>query len=497
MKTNQRPILTLKSKSLIDVESDGPLELAVYDVLLPCRQFAVSHKVAEVGRVSVTSEFLLRLLKTVDGMKEEDIAAFFGYDQREMSFVMSEVEANDFVVRKDGRVHLTTVGQGLFRDGSEYPEIYEVDSRREMVGFDLIALAPEDRGFLGEFERRLPELRARDGEKVSAAARLIYREAFRRFYGEIARRRDPTATAKRSLYSIDDVEAKDRFSSTVRFTVRSTGLRPSVAEPDMSGWRPEYEREDRADIIEAVSRFVDEMKMHRGPEVDGAYQILLALAPDFLKDFMRKDGFAVERYYREAFSRAGDVRSDRPTVPLLGSIFTRENTRRLFDVSEYGLKSVEKPPTLCVWVVPQTKHWGATTALPSLLEQFKSRVLSISDGETEDVVSRAVGMVAGHAPPKHIEAAFDAVGTSNLSRVSPFLELLLVPNVLIAVTVNAPIGVTSGLPVPLGFVSFDAEIVARGQRFLLNYIDDYALAGDINQQIRSACTAGPIDLKKE
>ena len=134
-------------------------------------------------------------------------------------FVLSEAETNDFVNRKDGRIYLTAVGQGLFRPNSEYPEIFEVDSRQEMVGFDLIALAPEERSYLAIFQRRLPELHLADTEKVSAATRLIP-SAFRKFYGEIVSRRDPTATLKRSLYSIDDVVAKDRFSSTVRISVQ-------------------------------------------------------------------------------------------------------------------------------------------------------------------------------------------------------------------------------------------------------------------------------------
>lgn len=495
MKSTQRPILSLRNKSLIVPESDGPLELGVYDVLLPCRQFAISHKVAEVGRVSLTAEFLLRLLKSVDGMKEEDVAAFFGYDRREMYFVLSEVETNDFVVRKDGRVFLTTVGQGLFRDGSEYPEIYEVDSRRETVGFDLIALAPEDRRFLDVFERRLPELHASDTEKVSAATRLVP-GAFRKFYGEIVSRRDPTAMIKRSLYSIDEVEAKDRFSSTIRISVQSTGLRPSVAEPDLSGWRSENEREDRADIIEAASRFVEELKIHHRPDNGNAYQILIELAPSFLKDLTRRDGLAVERYYREAFASAGDVRSDRPTVPLLGSLFTRENTRRLFEVADYGLQAVKERPPLCIWFAPQTPHWGATTALPGIIGQIKSRALVAPvEGEQNGGI-KSVVMLTGRAP-KYIEIAFDAVGTSNASRFSPSLEMLLIPRVLIAVTVNAPIGLLSGLPVPLGFVSFDAQVISRAQNFLRGHIGDYALSEDLNEKIRSAISVNSNDLQKE
>ncbi|VAW74107.1 hypothetical protein MNBD_GAMMA13-308 [hydrothermal vent metagenome] len=492
MKTIKRPTLGIRNKGLIDPDNDRPLELGVYDVLLPCRKFSISHKVAEVGRVSLTTEFLVRLLKSIDGMKEDDVASFFGYDLREISFVLSEAETNDFVNRKDGRIYLTAVGQGLFKPGSEYPEIFEVDSRQEMVGFDLIALAPEERPYLSAFERRLPELHLVDAEKVSAATRLIP-SAFRKFYWEIVSRRDPTATLKRSLYSIDDVVAKDRFSSTVRISVQSTGLRPSVAEPVMSDWRPEHEQEDRTKIIEAASRFVDELKVHSRPDDGETYQILLDLAPNFLKEFTRRDGLAVERYYRDAFSRAGDIRSDRPTTPLLGSLFTRENSRRLSEVAKYGIRSDMKPAELCIWFVPQVPHWGVTKALPEILKHLKANTLSASDVDDECSSNRTIGMVAGWAP-KHIEAAFDIVGTSHASRVSPSLEMLLVPNVLVAVTVNTPIGSISGHPVPIGLVSFDVQVISRAQRFILENIEYYGLSKDLIDEIRSVLlieSAGP------
>jgi hypothetical protein len=496
MKSVKRPTLALKGNYLIEPVSDRPLQLGVYDVLLPCRQFIVSHKVAEVGRVSLTGEFLLRLLKSVDGMNENDVAAFFGYDEREMPFVLSEVETNDFVTRKDGRVYLTTVGQALFRDGSEYPEIFEVITCRERTGFDLIALAPEERRYLDSFERRLPELRTRDAKKISAATQQIP-SAFRKFYGEIVSRRDPTATVKRSLYSIDNVAASDRFSSTVRISVQSTGLRPSTGEPDLSEWRPEYEREDRGDIIEAASRFVEDLKVARQHTDADAYQVLIDIAPSFLKDFARRDGLAVERYYREAFTRTGDVRSDRPTVPLLGSLFTRENTRRLFEVAEYGLRSVSERPTVCLWFAPQTPYWGATTALPEILDQIKSRVLAVSEDETRDPDNRTICLIGGRAA-KHVETAFDLVGTSDAPSIPASLEMLLVPNVLTALAVNAPIpiGVRNGLPVSLGLVSFDLQVIERAKNYAMDQMLVYSLPRRLHEHIGSILSIKVTDAEK-
>ena len=70
----------------------------------------------------------------------------------------------------------------------------------------------------------------------------------------------------------------------------------------------------------AVASFVDGLKQSRSDSDAEAYGTLLDLAPDFLKDFARRDGLAVERCYREAITRAGDVRADRKTAPIVGSL---------------------------------------------------------------------------------------------------------------------------------------------------------------------------------
>ena len=59
----KKPVLHLKSHGLVDPEDDRPIELAIYDVLLPCRNFLIDHKVAVLGRTSLTTEFLLQLVK--------------------------------------------------------------------------------------------------------------------------------------------------------------------------------------------------------------------------------------------------------------------------------------------------------------------------------------------------------------------------------------------------------------------------------------------------
>ena len=183
MAVRKPALLHQKSHGLVDPEDDRPIELAIYDILLPCRNFLIDHKVAVLGRTSLTTEFLLRLVKAVPGISEEDAAAFFGFNVRETSFVLAEAEAPGYIERRDGRLWLSLAGDALFRDGSSEPEIFAVEPRRREVGFDLISLAPQRPRFLSEFERwrsstrkppgpRRPEFR-RPSESSSSRSPIV------------------------------------------------------------------------------------------------------------------------------------------------------------------------------------------------------------------------------------------------------------------------------------------------------------------------------------
>ena len=457
MRPPVRPTLTLPGRGLVDAVDDRPLEVASYDVQLPCRRFRIEHKVALLGRVSLTAEFLLRLVRSLDGVAEDDAAAFFGFDRREGSYVLNEVVTQSFVERRDGRLWLSAEGHSLFRDGSGQPEIFAVESRVDSVGFDLLSLAPERWRFQEAFDFRLPELRLPDDAAAGSATARVP-ASFRRFYARLPDRR-VTSGERRSLYSIGQVVAGERFSTAVKLTLVGTGLRPSHAEADLSEWRAEHEQDERPEVVAAVASFREGLLVSRRPDDDEAYRRMADLAPEFLSEFVRPDGFAVERYYREAYGRAGEPRVDRPTIPLLGSLLLRSNVERFVGVLGYGLRNLRRPPRQLLWLAPQVPLWGSTRTLPDLLRQVASRLVPPTDGEGASPPP-SVCLLPGRGS-HYLDEAFDRVVRTDASVIAGRLEILLIPETLVAVAVHAPVGMQVGLPLPLGILSFDPKVIER------------------------------------
>jgi hypothetical protein len=476
-----RSKLTLRPprESLIDDDEDGPLTLGLLDLALPCRRFVVNHTVAEVGKISVTAEFLLRLVKALGSCTEEAAQAFFGYSRREMAYVLAEVEEADYVDRADGRLTLTGNGLGLFKPGSEDPLIFEVERKIARIGLDLISLAPADTRSTSIFERCLPELPLTDPAQVSSATEKVPAQ-FRRHFRELAPRMDSIAAARRSLYSIDGVSAEDRFSSVVRVKLVSSGMKPMQAEIDLSDWRSEHELGDREAVGRSVLKVVDKLGCSRREDDPDAYRLLAEMAPEYLGEWLRRDGLNVQRYYRHAFTSQGDVRADRQTTPVVGSLFTPENARRLVEVANYGLRRTKRPSPVMFWLVPQVPLWGSTSIMAEAVDQLRDLVIRTCDGFP---TVEAVALTAGPAE-SWIRQAFTIRRESQGAVFPGSFEMLLAPGSFVAAVVHAPVGGPSGIPVPLGFVSFDARVIDRGMALLGGAAARFGLSEELMSELK-------------
>src|SRR4051812_26698928 len=117
------PLLRLKRDELVPADEDRQVELAIYDLLLPCRRYDIAYKVAVLGLATPTLEFLLRLVKAVPGISEDEALAFLGFSRRELEYVLEEATGPGYVERDEGRLWLTTAGDGLFTEAADGPTI--------------------------------------------------------------------------------------------------------------------------------------------------------------------------------------------------------------------------------------------------------------------------------------------------------------------------------------------------------------------------------------
>lgn len=471
--STNKTLLRLKGHELVQPGEDRRVELGVFEVLLPCRKYDVSYKVAVLGQVSPSLEFLLRLVKSAPGLSEDDIAAFFGYTRSETAYVLAEAEAPGYIERRNGRIWLSIAGDDLFLPGENMPLIYSVEDRRRSVGFDFLSIAPQHPRSLDQVELNLPEFRLDENNGAGSVVDRIP-DRFRRFFLELADKKDREQFERRDLYSIDQdrISAGERFLVPVRISTHAAASNPAAAEIDLSGWRPENEVADRQQIEGASAVFVEELNTNGNSlGASTAYEHLISFAPAFLDDFITRTGLSINRYWRESVSRAGEVRADRKTIPLIGSMYLQENTKRLLSVVDYGLRDLKDWPTEIISIAPQIQNWGATIFQREMLTLLRQKVGQSNPGG-DQTEAKTVCLFSGK-PPRYVEKSFDETRMTDTAVYPAAWEMLLIPGVAVAALVHAPIGASTGYPVPLGLASFDPDVVKRAEESLADRIDRF------------------------
>lgn len=442
---------------------NAAIDIGVYDVFLPCRRYRIQFKIAEMGKVSLTTEFLLRLIHSVDGMYETDIANFFDFSATEMTFLLNDAVNLGYLSREKGRLWLTNAGRNLFVQGEDCPQIFNVETKTLELGFDLISFAPQERGWTDYFDPYLPELSI-DPSLVSKGRGQI-NIAFKKHFTDITYRRDYRTTQRKSLYSIDDISAGDRFATIVPVVIKAHSTRPSRGEPDLSVWRRDDELEQRPQITSAMARFVDDLRVDVPRDASDHYRILQDLAPDLMGNYSDVAGVAPDRFYHEVVSQTGGgFHKNRKTVPIIGPLVTIRNAQLVLEgiARTVAIIPNDKLPPKYYWCAPNCRHWGRTRLMPELMTQI-SLLLTTKVEDDKQSASAVLIRDKGFRAP---DRAFTDVVVPFNNALPRYVEILLVPGIAAAVLVHLPIEASSGHAVPLGFVSIDPIIVMRTEVLL-------------------------------
>ena len=104
---------------------------------------------------------------------------------------------------------------------------------------------------------------------------------------------------------------------------------------------------------------------------------------------------------------------------------------------------------------------------------------------TRDEVStvEAVALTSGTAD-SWVKQAFTMRRESQSAIFPGGFEMLLAPGSFVAAVVHAPVGTSSGIPVPLGFASFDTRVVNRGMALLEGAAAPFGLGDVLRKELQ-------------
>lgn len=459
--------LTLRGREVpLDDEQSVDVVIGVYDALLAGRNYKIEHKVAEVGKVSQSTEFLLRLIHSVDGMPETEVAKFFDFSPQEMTYLLNDAVSLGYVSRGAGRLWTTRAGRELFVAGGEEPQIFNVEKRTWTFGFDLISFAPQESVRTTAFDHHLHSLEI--DQKLVSKGREQIPASFKRHFTELNTKQGSRALLKRSLYSIDSVTPGDKFSALVPVLVKAPQSSLNQGEPDLLEWRPEHELDDRHEVAIAIGKFVESLRLQVPESAVDDYKLLIELAPEFLRNYKLRDGFSIDRYQRDALAvKDHKFHKKRKTIAIVGPFFTPTNSAAL-DLAV--TRAVNYTPATCLpkkfyWRAPRRQYWGSTRVLPTIVQRVQDQLAEKLGSEEQKPSAVLLLERSGAGPHKAFTEKLHYLEGGPPQSV----EIFLVPGVAAGVLIHLPGSSTFGHAVPLGFMSIDPLVVRRVEDYLREY----------------------------
>ncbi|ALG75727.1 hypothetical protein VY88_32945 [Azospirillum thiophilum] len=467
----------------VDGENDGALELNRLDVRLPCRVYSIRYKAAVLSNVPLPVEFLLRLLYEIDDLSEPEIGDFFGFSVTERDYVINRAYDLGFVERKTGRIHLSAQGRRLFDDGFGRPRIGEVETTHAWETFDLISFQSVRHRPLGNFERGFPLLKVTDEETVSSPVDRI-RKVFHRTFDEIQANRKNINDPIKHLYSVDDVQPRDRVWTLVPVSVRLT--EDNEVNPDLGNWMSAAALRERSDVVRACTDLL-ESTIVSDDSTEKAFRLLVECAPEQVSPFQWRDGFNPEALL-DRIRMQSDASGKASTLRVAGTIWTPANRKRIVEtITQWkAAQPGSARPPAAIWWKPSIPHWGCSAEMKGLVEILRSQLRRAAPdaGERGSPMTSAehregadgfeVVLVSQNEQDlaRRFSMLFDTILThkGGLQSLPPSFEMLLVPGCCFVALVHTPLAYGTGYPVPLGVVSHNPSNVRNAHQVMIDLI---------------------------
>ncbi|RTR12738.1 hypothetical protein [Azospirillum griseum] len=459
------------------------IEINCLDVRVPCRVYSLRFKVAAETRLPLAVEFLLRLLHDVETFTEADIADFFGFTTEERNYLISQTEREGYIERRYDQIQLTHRGRGVFEGGGGRASLGEIEVRHDRQILDLISFQPAWPVPIRAFERGLPLLETVDEASISAPEAKV-RAVVPRLYREnqIARAKNDQDFVE--IYSIDDIQARDRVWALQQVSVRLS--EDDMVMPDL-GFNAADQR-DREDIIAACVEHVKNTR-HSDASSAASLQHLNDCAPNYFGTFFgHANGFDVRAFIQHASMQSMTLK-DTATLRIVGTAWTRANRVHIkHAIIEAMTAMPERPfPKAAIWWKPSVPDWGCANAFKGVLDIFQecygrsaapdgSRDRTPRDREAPaDFNTILIGQNDGNVT-KQFALLFETILTHDGARsIPPSLELLVVPDAFFVALAHAPLEKGGGYPVPVGMISHAPDLVHNAHHLLASLVEQQPL----------------------
>ena len=442
---------------------------------LPCRSFVIDYAVTEKRKLAIVKEFTIRLLYSLKGIAPEKIANYFGFTADETQVVLASLQEERLIKWDDGNVELTTYAYDRFEEvnGKAEPRFFEVEDKIDSVTFDLLAfklIVNSSSGSVSPNNMEIPLPKDAMGG-LTEKAKAAFDKQFNLFI-EKAKGID-TYTESVELYKINQVyNRNDRLLPvSVKYLVTAELCKsPEIKYADE--WMDEWD-EDKS-LFSAISTQTESLG-HKQNNVGITLEEYVTFTHDpIILGFYLNDEFDFYAALKAYEANKGIFELE--TRMVVGNIHSDQNSDLIHSLLDYKFGDEAKIPGKGVlWSIdPSDKVWGRGPELETFIQSLEQRL---------DERRNPVGTILS----VNVQSNQEAFRTREMYGITKCefqglnkqignvqVEILLIPEVLVACTFHFPIENHYPLSLPIGFVTTVESRIKNIEKNLLAVFDNPA-----------------------
>jgi len=433
---------------------------------LPCRNFSIHYSVTEKRQLPVVKEFVVRLIYEVGSSHPEAIANYFGFNSHEIKEVLEDLLEEGLIDWEEDKVILSEYALENFTevDGNSVPRFFEIADKQDEVFFDLFFFK-----FLNNGIRKISDkFTSIDIPLPSASYENIYSQVKSAFhsqfmhYQEQIKKIDILSEESLELYKINHIEgSRDQLIPipvNYYFNASTESISVEYGLEELAEWD-----KDKS-LFDIIDNTIEDPSFNDSLTSDCIQYIGNIRDPYFINVINSNENYSnfevPFKAMQEHYSKNNSMKKGQQMI--MGNLYTKDNREILNKMIKKASKvSKNYANGALLFANIDEKTWGKTSSLRLLVEIVGQ---TFRDSQGRLVINTL-------CKSNDRDEIFNLKKSYNKSNVelhscgnifeSSQIELLIIPDILVASLFHYKIKDNRELSIPVGFASTNIEAIER------------------------------------
>jgi len=431
---------------------------------LPARSFNIDFAVMEKRQLPIVKEFVVRFIYSLEKCRPEVISSFFGFKSSEMIDVIEDLDTEGLIAWKDEEVELTTYALERFDNvkGSKIPRFFQITDKDAKIIFDLFLFkilpkAIESKNISLSIDVPMPD---KSNSKLIENIKTAFDNQFTNYQESI--NVDAYDGSIDSLYKINSIQ--DDFDLIIPLDINyyiDTETQYIINKYDLDLIH-EWDSERK------LFNTIDDVLVRKTPKEqdignDTSTYLTNTLDPFYVDIYTgndKNDGYQVTLDELLNYYTQGTKKTDLKDYQMIvGNLYTKDNIQIIQKIiTQIVGKNKEKLLPGALWFTNlDNKTWGRTSSLINIV----SIINKIFDKRNKNAALVINTFAPNEDETFKLSKIFDSSNAKFQSCSNIFgsnqIEILLIPDVLVAASFHFEVMELRELTVPIGFITSDKD----------------------------------------